>query len=90
MAECYYTAYQTTVDWDGNLYVCPNDWNRKISMGNVMQKDFFEIWNGKVLTNYRKMLFSGERKKKPCADCNWNGKVHGSKHFNAFKKLVSY
>ncbi len=85
--KCYYTAYQTTVDWDGNLYVCPNDWNRKISMGNVMQKDFFEIWNGKFLSKYRRELLNGKRCSSPCSVCNVDGTVYGSKHYDAWKKI---
>ena len=72
--KCFYPAYHAQIDWNGDMYLCPHDWQRRNPVGNLMQKDFFDIWNGKILTNYRKMLFSGERKKKPCADCNCNGK----------------
>lgn len=88
--KCFYPAYHAQIDWNGDMYLCPHDWQRRNPVGNLMQKDFFEIWNGKIITNYRKMLFSGERKKKPCSDCNCNGKVHGTKHFNAFKNLAKY
>ena len=53
--KCYYTAYQILIDWDGNTYLCPQDWQRRISMGNIMQKKFFEIWSGPMLSKYRKM-----------------------------------
>lgn len=88
--KCFYPAYHAQIDWNGDMYLCPHDWQRRNPVGNLMQKDFFDIWNGKILTNYRKMLFSGERKKKPCADCNCNGKVHGAKHFSAFKNLTNF
>tara|TARA_B100000941_G_C28488984_1_gene546718 strand:- start:932 stop:1810 length:879 start_codon:yes stop_codon:yes gene_type:complete len=84
--KCFYTAYQTTIDWDGNLYICPNDWNRKISMGNLMQTDFFEIWKGKFLSKYRKELLNGKRSLSPCNVCNVDGTVYGIKHFDAWKK----
>jgi radical SAM protein with 4Fe4S-binding SPASM domain len=82
--KCYYTAYQTIVDWDGSMYVCPNDWNRKMSMGNIMQKDFFDVWNGSIISSYRKELLNGERKKSPCNVCNVDGTVYGEKHSNAW------
>ena len=88
--KCYYPAYHAQIDWNGDMYVCPHDWQRRNPVGNLMQKDFFEIWSGKILTNYRKMLFSGKRDKKPCLDCNCNGKVHGIKHFNAFKNSKKF
>jgi radical SAM protein with 4Fe4S-binding SPASM domain len=82
--KCYYTAYQTTIDWDGNVYICPNDWNRKISMGNIMQKDFFDIWNGKFLSKYRKELLNGKRNFSPCNVCNVDGTVYGERHYEAW------
>jgi radical SAM protein with 4Fe4S-binding SPASM domain len=84
--RCFYPTYHAQIDWDGNLYVCPHDWQRRNPVGNLMQKDFFEIWNGTALTNIRKMLFAGIRDKLPCESCNCNGKVHGEKHYEAFKK----
>lgn len=84
--KCFYTAYQTTIDWDGNVYICPNDWNRKISMGNIMQKDFFAIWNGKYLSKYRRELLNGRRKSSPCNACNVDGTVYGTKHHIAWTK----
>tara|TARA_B100000795_G_scaffold136339_1_gene101852 strand:+ start:670 stop:1575 length:906 start_codon:yes stop_codon:yes gene_type:complete len=84
--RCFYPAYHAQIDWDGNLYLCPHDWQRRNPVGNIMQKDFFEIWNGTALTSFRKMLFAGIRNKLPCASCNCNGKVHGGKHYEAFKK----
>jgi radical SAM protein with 4Fe4S-binding SPASM domain len=84
--KCFYTAYQTTIDWDGNVYVCPNDWNRKISMGNVMQKNFFDIWNGKFLSKYRRELLNGKRNSSPCNVCNVDGTVYGTKHHAAWTK----
>tara|TARA_B110000467_G_C18280019_1_gene457961 strand:+ start:182 stop:1081 length:900 start_codon:yes stop_codon:yes gene_type:complete len=87
--KCFYPAYHAQIDWNGDMYLCPHDWQRRNSVGNLMQKDFFEIWNGTSLINYRKMLFAGKREKLPCATCNCNGKVHGSKHYEAFKKILT-
>ena len=84
--RCFYPTYHAQIDWNGNLYLCPHDWQRRNPVGNLMQKDFFEIWNGTALRNIRKMLFAGIRDKLPCASCNCNGKIHGEKHYKAFKK----
>ena len=78
--RCFYPTYHAQIDWNGNLYLCPHDWQRRNPVGNLMQKDFFEIWNGTALRNIRKMLFAGIRDKLPCASCNCNGKIHGEKH----------
>tara|TARA_B100000029_G_scaffold83920_2_gene74701 strand:+ start:4106 stop:5026 length:921 start_codon:yes stop_codon:yes gene_type:complete len=85
--KCFYPAYHIQVDWNGDVYLCPHDWQRKNPLGNLMQKEFFEIWTGKVYDKFRKMLFNGKREELPCSKCNCNGKVHGNKHFNEWLNL---
>ena len=82
--KCFYSAYHAQIDWNGDMFLCPHDWQRRNPVGNLMQKDFFEIWNGNIITKYRKMLFEGKRDKLPCSKCNCDGKVHGLKHHNAW------
>ena len=36
-----------------------------ISMGNIMQRDFFEIWNSSLFNKYRRNLLCGKRNAKP-------------------------
>ena len=86
--KCYYTAYQTPIDWNGDVFLCPQDWQRRQSMGNIMQQDFFEIWNGPVLSKYRRSLLNGDRTKSPCNKCNADGKIYGTKHNDAWKKSL--
>ena len=85
---CYYPSYTLLIDWNGNIFLCPHDWHRKISMGNVMQKDFFEIWNSSLLNKYRRNLLCRKRNAKPCSDCNANGTVHGFKHSKVWTKCL--
>ena len=42
-------------------------------MGNIMQKDLFDIWTGKIKTKYRKDLLNGERMSIPCKSCYTEG-----------------
>ena len=28
---CFYPTYQCLIDWNGNVYLCPQDWQRKVS-----------------------------------------------------------
>ena len=85
--KCYYPAYTSVIEWNGNIYLCCHDWQRRISMGNIMQTDFFDIWNGPIYRKYRRDLLSGARKNKPCSDCNANGTVHGYKHAKDWSDL---
>jgi radical SAM protein with 4Fe4S-binding SPASM domain len=84
---CFYPAYTSVIEWNGDIFLCCHDWQRRIAMGNVMQTDFFEIWNGSAYRKYRKSLLSGERKNKPCSDCNANGTIHGHKHAKDWKNI---
>ena len=87
---CFYTAYQIMIDWDGNTYLCPQDWQRRISLGNIMQTNLFDIWNGAIMNKFRRTLLKGDRSLSPCNKCNADGQIYGEKHNNAFKKLVNF
>ena len=87
--NCYYPSYQLLVDWNGNVYLCPQDWQRKVSMGNIMQETILEIWTGKILTAYRKNLISGKRCSGPCKSCNADGTLLGKNHVKSWKKIYN-
>ena len=86
--KCYYPSYTALVDWNGDVFLCPHDWQRRSSMGNIMQRDFFEIWSGSLMNKYRRNLLNGKRNVKPCSDCNAEGTVHGFKHAEAWTKYL--
>ena len=88
-SNCYYPTYQFLIDWNGNVYLCPQDWQRKISMGNIMQETIFEIWTGKMLTTYRKNLMLGKRCAAPCKSCNADGTLLGKNHVKKWKVLYN-
>ena len=56
-SKCFYTAYQFLVDWNGDVFLCPQDWQRRVTMGNMMQENIFNIWKGKMMSKYEKNLF---------------------------------
>lgn len=78
--KCFYTHYSVMIDWNGDVYLCTQDWNRKIKSGNIKKENFFDIWNSNMLKEFRKNLFQGKRIKGPCINCNANGTFHGEKH----------
>tara|TARA_B100002019_G_C21167131_1_gene546452 strand:+ start:41 stop:952 length:912 start_codon:yes stop_codon:yes gene_type:complete len=86
--KCFYTSYQTLIDWNGDVFLCPQDWQRRVTMGNIMQEDFFKIWKGAFLNKYRRKLFSGDRSLNPCSKCNADGQVQGEKHYNEWRKYL--
>ncbi len=84
--KCYYTAYQMLIDWNGDVFLCPQDWQRRQTMGNIMQDDIFDIWKGPILSKYRRKLLGGERSLNPCNQCNADGLVYGERHYEAWNK----
>lgn len=86
--KCYYPTYQFLIDWDGNIYLCPQDWQRRISMGNMMQETIFKIWTGKILSKFRKDLLSGNRCNSPCSKCNADGTLLGNKHAKKWEEIL--
>ena len=85
--KCFYTAYQMLIDWNGDVFLCPQDWQRRQTMGNMMQSNIFDIWNGPILSKYRRKLLSGDRSLNPCNQCNADGMVYGNSHYNAWDKI---
>lgn len=85
--NCYYPTYQFLIDWNGDIFLCPQDWQRRVSMGNMMQDTIFKIWTNKTLTEYRKNLLSGKRCSGPCKKCNANGTLLGVNHANKWKEI---
>ncbi|MDB9980046.1 SPASM domain-containing protein [Candidatus Pelagibacter sp.] len=85
--KCYYPSYQFLIDWNGDIFLCPQDWHRRVSMGNMMQESIFNIWTGKILTDYRKNLILGRRSSGPCKMCNANGALLGKNHAEKWKDI---
>ena len=81
---CFYPSYSMTIDWNGDVLVCMQDWNKKIKFGNVQSNTLLEIWKNKIYSKYRMSLIKGGRKLSPCNKCNADGTLHGKNHANAW------
>ena len=84
---CYYPTYQFLIDWNGDVFLCPQDWQRRRAMGNMMQESIFEIWKGNTIKKFRKNLLNGKRCDKPCSDCNADGTLLGKNHAEIWKSI---
>ena len=85
--HCFYPSYSVLIDWNGDVFLCSQDWQRRRTMGNIMLEDLFEIWTGKMISKYRKNLLNGKRCNSPCTECNAEGTVLGHKHADAWRKI---
>ena len=84
--KCFYPSYQFLVDWNGDVFLCPQDWQRRVTMGNMMQEHVFEIWTNNIMSKFRKNLIEGKRVNSPCTLCNAEGTILGKNHANAWAK----
>lgn len=86
-SKCFYPTYQFLIDWNGDIFLCPQDWQRRVTMGNMMQETIVNIWKGKILTKFRKNLLKGKRNCAPCNSCNAEGTVLGYNHAKAWETI---
>ena len=81
---CHYPAYSMTVDWNGDVLLCVQDWNKKVKLGNIFSQSLMEVWISSNLAKRRIQLALGNRKLNPCALCNTDGTLHGYNHIKAW------
>jgi radical SAM protein with 4Fe4S-binding SPASM domain len=67
---CPYIFYSTTVNSDGSVSLCVQDWARKLVVGSVAEESVRDIWLGQRLNAHRLSHLSGCRKDDAtCAQC---------------------
>ena len=74
------------IDWNGDVYLCTQDWQRKMVSGNIYKQHILNIWNSEILKKFRNDLVNGKRINNPCKNCNAFGLMHGSNHSKAWQK----
>ena len=84
---CFYTSYSMAVDWNGDVLLCVQDWNKKRKLGNIAYQSIEEIWKSVTLHKIRRKLIKGSRSFSPCDNCNADGTVHGFNHVNAWSRV---
>ncbi|MDB3973977.1 SPASM domain-containing protein [Alphaproteobacteria bacterium] len=85
-SPCYYPLYSMTIDWNGDVLLCVQDWNKKVKVGNLMFSSLYEIWHSSILEKRRRKLMNGNRCDSPCNKCNVEGTLHGFNHFKYWAK----
>lgn len=68
--ECPEVFSKLSVDFDGLVVACCGDWDRFMPVGHIYYDTLEEIWNGKILNEYRQMLLDYQHYKMPlCKHC---------------------
>jgi len=69
------------IHWNGNVVPCCNDYDGKVSLGNVTQSSIDEIWNGDKIKEFRYLHLNGRNAINLCKNCNYQS-------LGSFKQLV--
>lgn len=67
---CPYIFYSTTINSDGTVSLCVQDWARKLVVGSVLNDKLRDIWLGERINAHRLSHLNGCRKDDAtCAQC---------------------
>tara|TARA_R100000388_G_scaffold94756_1_gene83160 strand:- start:1669 stop:2514 length:846 start_codon:yes stop_codon:yes gene_type:complete len=68
---CYYLYFKTFINYNGDVNLCCHDWKVIRNFGNIMQKNFTDIWEHGLLNHYRQQLKFGQRQNfLECKNCD--------------------
>ena len=87
---CYYPFYNIMIDYNGDMLLCPHDWEKKLIVTNLAENNIIEIWNEKLLNLTRQRLSNKNRTFSPCNTCNVRGDVIAENSFNARQNYINH
>ena len=86
---CNYPLYSLSLDWNGDVLLCVQDWYKKITFGNIVNDSIENIWFSKKMNDYRKKLINGRSCAGfPCITCDADGLVYGKLHSEAWNNFL--
>ena len=71
--RCWWIYYSTVVLWDGKVVPCCRDTCGDHIMGNLLEQDMNEIWNGEKYRSFRYAISVQQRKLPLCRLCSGYG-----------------
>lgn len=72
---CPFPFIMMSVNADGSVSPCANDWNRDVVVGDLSAQSVEEIWNGPAFTELRKMHALGRKEETACGNCQFYAAV---------------
>lgn len=67
--ECNFPWERMTVLWDGTVVPCCNDYDMKLSLGNLRESTLSDIWNGPEMQQLRNEFISNHVTNPLCRRC---------------------
>lgn len=84
--SCYYPFHKLIIDYNGDVMICPCDWEKKLVVGNLNEENIFDIWNSETMKQVRLRLVKEDRSHPPCSQCDIDGTLYAKMHFEAWKE----
>jgi len=81
---CYFGWLTSHIELDGHVYPCARS---HISLGNIFQSSFKEIWNGPKYTAFRESAISMPRRGKVVSGCDCSHCTNYASNVRAYKLL---
>ena len=71
LIPCTFPWYSLTIFYDGKVYLCPQDFEGRILLGDINKNSIKEIFNGEAIKKIRRDFKTGMiRKTSPCRECD--------------------
>ena len=83
--SCYYPFHKLIIDYNGDVMICPCDWEKKYVIGNLRKESILDIWTSEAITKVRLRLIKKDRSNPPCQKCDIKGTLYAKLHFQAWK-----
>ncbi len=77
---CYEVFMMMAVDWDGDVSLCGIDYDKELTVGNINEKNLYELWHSKEANAIRTLLVNNRQDLlKRCSRCEQNHDFIGDK-----------
>ena len=76
---CYMLWQVPSINFDGKVFPCCILFDDKDAVGNLLEQDFDEIWNGEKMKAMRHYIATGEGDCQACRNCGFNPWQEGNK-----------
>ena len=68
--RCWWIWHSALIIWDGTVVPCCRDAKATFALGNVLEEDFRQIWNGPRYREFRRQVLTNQRAVPICTLCS--------------------
>ncbi len=68
--RCWWIYYSTVITWNGDVVPCCRDVHGEFVMGNILEQDLRQIWNGINYQHFRRMIANNQSAVSLCRLCS--------------------